>query len=347
MNKKIFKVLLLLLAFVVVFLLGGLIVLKMKDTPKENKDNNKPINNNVEENNYVEEYDLSLLIKPYKEISYNSNTTLDNIKLYGLDELDINKISIENGKLKFYSNDKTYTSNNLYNIKYIELITDDKTYTELLVYTLYGTYYYNTNGNEEIVDNDAYSNHFKNETKAIYTLNNDVLNLSFTKVNSVNITGISKMKVNGKDEFVVKLNGIAYLLKYTRTTKYGINMITSINISTKLLDSISDIEIGKDKKMIVNYDLSLKNNEVLKYDDKILHINKVYLTKDSYYLVDDENIYQLKLSDFENNKITKYNTKEIEKVTIEEEKTYQGEVITSTKQYIKVLYKDSSIEEIM
>ena len=348
MNKKIIKVLLLLFAFIVVFLLGGLIVLKIKDTPKENNNNNnKQIPKNEVENNYVDEYDINDLLKPYKEISYNSNTLIENIKLYGIDEVDINKVSVQNGRLKFYANDKEYIANNIYNVKSVELITDNETYTELLVYTLYGTYYYNTNGNEEIIDQDAYESKFTNGGKALYTLQNNILNLNFIKVNSVNIVGISKLELNGKEEFIVKIYNNAYLLKYTKTTRFGVNMVTSVLISDKLMDSMPNIEIGKDKKFTVNYDLSLKNSELLKYEDKVLYIDKAYLTKDSYYLISNNNIYQLKLKDFDNNIITKYNNKEIEKITLEEEKTYQGEVITSTKQYIKILYKDGNIEEIM
>ena len=341
--NKMCKVILLLVAFIVVFLLGGLIVLKFKDEPKKN---NKPTNNVELENNYIEEYDIKEMLKQYKDIEFNTNTVLEDVKLYGFNRLDINKIAVENGKLKYYTSDKTYTANNLYNVKYIDLATDNKTYSELLVYTSYGTYYFNTNGASNIVSEEEYNSNFKDGNKALYTLNDNILNLSFIKVNSSYITGIKSIKENDKSYFVVKTSD-TYLLDYTKSVKYGLEMITSVNIGQKLKDYITLGEIGKDKKLKVNYDLSLTNNEVLKYEDNILYIDKAYLTKDAYYFESNNNLYKMLLSDFDNNKIIKYNTKEIEKISLDEEKTYQGDVITSTKQFIKVLYKDGTNEEIM
>ncbi len=341
MNKKVYQIILLVFAFIVVFLLGGLIVLKIKDKPLKKETTTVK----QAENNYIEEYDLEELVKPYKNIEFNSKTVIEDIKLYGFDKLEINKIAVENGRLKYYTDDKTYTANNLYNVKYVEYASDNKTYSELLVYTLYGTYYFNTNGNSSIVDEDAYKLHFKDTNeKTFYTLDGSILNFTFNKVDA-SITGIASLKDNDKTYFVVKTYSDTYLLNYKKTTKYGLDAITSVSLGTKLKDYVELGEIGKDKKLTINYDLSLKSNDVLKYEDEILYLNKVYLSKDSFYFVND-NIYVLKLTDFDSNKITKYNTKEIEKVSLDEEKTYQGEVITSINQYIKILYKDGSTEEI-
>ena len=84
------------------------------------------------------------------------------------------------------------------------------------------------------------------------------------------------------------------------------------------------------------------------YEDlqEILYPEKVYLTKEAYYFVYNEDIYILKLSNFDNEKVEKYNKKEVEKISLDEEKTYQGDVITSVNQYLKILYKDGSSEEI-
>lgn len=347
MNKKIIQVLLLLFAFIVVFLLGGLIVLKIKDEKPNNK-NNETIK---EESNYIEEYNLNNLYDSYKDIKFNSNTSLENITLYGLESLGINKILVENGKLKYYSNDKEYISNNLYDVKYIELATDNKNYTELLVYTSYGVYYYNTNGLSSVVDEIAKNEYFKEkQEKAVYYLENDVLNLSFVKLyNSGNIIGISTKESDNVSYFVVKTYTDTYTLNYIKQTKYGIDMVTQVYIGNKLFNNDTIIGyIGKDKKLTVNYDLSLKNNEILKADGNVLNANIAYLTKDAYYFVTNNNdIYILKLSDFDNNIISKYNTKDVESVSKEEEKTYQGSVVTSVKQYIKIIYKDGSNEEVL
>ena len=349
-RKKIYQMLLLLFAFVVVFLLGGLIVLKIKEDEKPKTQEPKKNTPIKEENNYIDEYILEDMLKVYKNIDFNSNTSIENIKLYGLESLNINKISVENGKLKYYSDDKEYQSNNLSGVKYIEYATDDETYSEILVYTLNGIYYFNTNGNAEIVDEDAYKNKFKEtEEKALYNLDNDKLNLTFIKsTNTYSVNGIGTLSDNGVTYFVVRTSLNTYVLDYTKTTKFGVKMVTSVTLGKKLSDYLSNIgTIGKDKKIYVNYDLSLKTNEVLKYEDNILYPKTVYLSKDAYYFILDNNdIYELKLSDFEDNKIIKYNTKEVEKISLEEEKTYQGETITSVKQYLKVLYKDGNIEEI-
>lgn len=350
MNKrKIYQVLLLLFAFIVAFLLGGLIVLKIKDDEKNKKPNSNdtPIK---EESNYIEEYSLEEMAKVYKNISFNSNTTIEDIKLYGLESLNINKISVVNGKLRYYSDDKEYQQTNLSYIKYIEYATDNETYSEILLYTTYGLYYFNTNGNADIVDEDAYNSKFgENEEKALYSLNDSKLNLEFIKVSTTyNINGIGKINKDNLSYFVVKTNVNTYVLNYVKTKKYGLDLITSVNVGQKLSESISSIgKIGKDKKLSVNYDLSLTNNEVLKYEDNIIYPKVVYLSQNSYYFVLENNdIYELKLTDFEDNKVTKYNTKEVEKISLDEEKTYQGETITSVKQYLKVLYKDGNSEEI-
>ena len=227
MNKKIVQILLLLFAFIVVFLLGGLIVLKIKDDKTKDPKNDEIIK---EESNYIEEYSLTSLYDSYKDIKFNSNKSLDNITLYGLESLGINKIAIENGKLKYYSNDKEYISNNLYDVKYIELATDNKNYTELLVYTSYGVYYYNTNGLSSVVDEAAKNEYFKEkEEKAVYYLENDKLNLSFVKLyNSSNIIGISKKENDDNSYFVVKTYSDIYKLNYIKQTKYGIDMVTQV-----------------------------------------------------------------------------------------------------------------------
>lgn len=348
-KKKIYQVLLLLFAFIVVFLLGGLIVLKIKDDKKDTPKGNNGGNPVKETSNYIEEFDIETMLKKYKEISFNSNTTIEDIKLYGLESLEINKISIENGKIKYYSNDKEYTSNNLSNVKYIEYASDNKTYSEILVYASNGVYYFNTNGNAEIVDEEAYSEYFKdNKEKAFYSLEDNVLNLSYTKVSNSNIiNGISTIKEEEKSYFVVKTSSNTYVLDYETSTKHGIKVISTISIGDKISEYVSSIgEIGKDKKLKVNYDLSLTNKEKLKYDDKILYPEKVYLTKEAYYFVYNEDIYILKLSNFDNDEVEKYNKKEVEKISLDEEKTYQGDVITSVNQYLKILYKDGSSEEI-
>ena len=348
MNKKIVQILLLLFAFIVVFLLGGLIVLKIKDDKTKDPKNNENIK---EESNYIEEYSLTSLYDSYKDIKFNSNTSLDNITLYGLESLGINKIAIENGKLKYYSNDKEYISNNLYDVKYIELATDNKNYTELLIYTSYGVYYYNTNGLSSVVDEAAKNEYFKEKKeKAVYYLENDILNLSFVKLyNSGNIIGISKKENDDNSYFVVKTYSDIYKLNYIKQTKYGIDMVTQVYLGDKLFSNDTIIgKIGKDKKLTVKYDLSLMNNEILKVNDNILNVNIAYLTKDSYYFITNNNdIYVLKLSDFDKNIVSKYNTKDVESISKEEEKTYQGSVVTSVKQYIKVIYKDGSNEEIL
>ena len=347
-GKKFLQVLLLLIAFIVVFMLGGLIVLKIKEDEVK-----QPVTPDVkiEESNYIEKFDLTEMLTSYKNISYNSHTELDGIKMYGLESLNINKISVENGRLKYYTKDLEYTDNNLYGVKYIEMASDDKTYTELLVYTNNGVYYYNTNGESEIIDEEARKEYFKETNeKAIYYKNENTLNLNFIKVyNSYNITGITTKIKEDKSYFVIKTYSDVYTLDYNKATKHGINMVTQVSIGNKLLVPSTKIgEIGKDNKLIVNYDLSLKNNEVLKYQDETIKIYYAYLTKDAYYFVDENNnIYTLKLIDFNTNSINKYNKKDVEKVSYEEEKTYQGEVITSVKQYLKVLYKDGTNEEIL
>ena len=348
-KKKIYQVLLLLFAFIVVFLLGGLIVLKIKDDKKEDPKGNNGGNPVQEPSNYVEEFDIEAMLKKYKEISFNNKTTIEDIKLYGLESLGINKISVENGKLKYFSDDLEYTSNSLSNVKYIEYASDNKTYSELLVYTLYGVYYFNTNGSSEIVDEEAYKEFFEDKTeKAFYSLEDKVLNLSFVKVsNSSTITGISTIEDEEKSYFVVKTYSNNYVLDYETSTKHGIKVITTVSIGDKISDYVSTVgEIGKDKKLKVNYDLSLTNKEKLTYDEKVLYPEKVYLTKDEYYFIYDNNIYTLELSNFDKDEVEKYNKKEIEKISLDEEKTYQGDVITSVNQYLKILYKDGSSEEI-
>lgn len=347
---RISQLILLILAFLVVFLLGGLIVLKIKD-----KDNSKnTIVVNKEENNYVEEYDTIKLLNTFKDISYNENTSFDNVTLYGLESLSIDKIEVSDGRIKYYSKNIEYTDTNLYGVKYIEIAGDNKTYTEILVYTSYGIYYYNTNGNVKIINEELRNEYFKDSKEnALYTKTDDTLNLKYIKLtNTWYVNGISTKKSIDENYtyFVVNNSNDNYLLDYTKTESNGIEMITSVKLGDKLSNIDYIYEIGKDKKLYLNYDLSLmdENKDLLIYEEEIIKPNKVFLTKDAYYfLTNDNNLYELLLKDFNINKIKKYGSETIEKVSLDEEKTYQGDKIKSVKQYIKIEYIDGNIEEIL
>jgi len=361
MNNKgsiiIKQIFLIFINIIIAGLICMLIILKLKSN-NEDPINNEPLEEK-DKNNYVELYDLKEEIKKYQEIEFNKKTVINDITLYGLESLKINKIGIENGKIKYYTSDnKTYIDNYLgYNVKYIEYSNKCDEYSELLIYTTGGVYYYNTNGNPEIVDQTLAESYYKNSKEyAKYVLNGNYLNLNFIKLtDGYKVTGIATLnEVNYDSEckstyFVVKTTTGVLKLNYIKTTSNGINIISSVKLGNSLAKTIDYISyIKNEKPLFINYDLSVKDKEGAIFTDlgKTIIASKIFVTKDSYYIVSTTNdIYKLSIK--ENNEIKKYNEKEVEKVILEEERSYQGQSMLFIKQYIKIIYIDGTTEEIL
>lgn len=349
--KKGIKAILILLACLLLGLIIALFVLKNNHVI-ENIDDNEVVDNN----NYIDEYEINNKLFSLDSIEFNKNTSLEDIKLYGLESLGINKIEIEDGHIKYSTSDKEYYDKTFKSAKYIEYASDFKTYSELLIYTSNGIYYFNTNGNSKVIDEEAKNLYFESDEKAIYDLDDDSLELDFIKLtNASKVVGISAIKnidynENNYTYFVLNTSSGIYTLDYSKEEKHGIEMITSVKLGRLLTDTLDYIYyIGKNKKLLVNKNLTIKNtnNEVYMIEDKELLPSKIYETKDAYYFVEGLNIYKLLYEDYDNINLVKYNEKEIEKISLEEEKTYQGEEITSIKQYIKISYADGDKDEIL
>lgn len=356
------QIILIILMIIIMAMICTLVVLKIKDNnKKQDIDNDKPIIK--DNNNYVELVNLTEELKKFKEIKYNEKTVIEDVTLYGLESLKINKIAIENGKIKYYAeDDKVYIDNSLssYTAKYIEYTNHCDKYSEILVSTSNGLYYFNTNGNPEIVDETAKKTYYGNKKEfADYIIKDNNLSLNYTRVSSSSkATGISTVKhVDGKDTcsynyLIVNSSNGPLILNYTKEKKNGLNIISSLKVGDSLynnIDYISYLNKGE-YPLYINYDLSIKNseNEVIKdIEENKITVDKIFSTKDAYYIVsNNKNVYKLLFSD-PKIVLEKHNTKEIEKIDLEEEKTYQGETITSIKQYIKIIYTDGTKEEIL